>query len=119
MNTAAYTESKGRAHQVCISSITRSVIRETVSLDTDAPYTSAKWAEISPVVSPLAYSDNTTASTSDNRRCRFATITGSKLPSRSRGTSMSTSPAASVSTVLDRFPLRELPRFRPTSSCLS
>jgi hypothetical protein len=28
----------------------------------------------------------------DNRRCRFATITGAKLPSRSRGTSTATSP---------------------------
>ena len=37
MNTAAYTFSSGRAHQACISSITRSVIRDTVSLDTEAP----------------------------------------------------------------------------------
>ena len=52
-----------------MSSTTRSVIRETVSLDTEAPYTSAKWALISPVVSPLAYNEIATASTSDSRRC--------------------------------------------------
>ena len=86
--------------QACISSITRSVIRETVSLDTDAPYTSAKCALISPVVRPFAYNDSTTASTSVSRRCRFVTITGSNVPSRSRGTSISTWPALSVSTVL-------------------
>ena len=36
----------------------------------------------------------------------------------SRGTSISTGPI-SVSTVFARTPLRELPRFRPTGSCLS
>jgi hypothetical protein len=33
MNTAAYTLSNGRAHHVVISSMTRSVMRETVSCD--------------------------------------------------------------------------------------
>ena len=90
-----------------------------MSLDTDAPYTSAKCALISPVVNPLAYNDKTTVSTSDSRRCRFLTITGSKVPSRSRGTTTSTGPALSVSTVLVRRPLRELPRLRPSTACLS
>ena len=75
--------------------------------------------EISPVVSPLAYSEITIASTSVSRRCRFATMTGSNVPSRSRGTSISTGPAASVSTVLGRVPLRELPPVRPSTACLS
>ena len=35
---------------------------------------------------------------------------------RSRGTSISTSPRLSVSTVLDRLPLRELPRLRPSGA---
>jgi hypothetical protein len=61
------------------------------------------------VVRPRAYDDNTTSSTSPSRRCRFFTITGSKLPSRSRGTSSSTCPAAWVSTVLALVPLRTLP----------
>lgn len=53
-----------------------------------------------------------------SRFCRLATIFGSKLPSRSRGTSISTEPT-SVSTVLERVPLRELPPLRPRASCLS
>lgn len=89
-----------------------------VSLDTFAPYTSAKCAAISPVVNPRAVSDNTIASIPSSRRCRLRTICGSKLPSRSRGTSISTGPT-SVSTVLIRVPLRELPRLRPIGSCLS
>ena len=100
-------------------STTLSVIRLTVSLDTDAPYTSAKCALISPVVKPRAYSESTTASTSFRRRWRFLTITGSNVPSRSRGTSISTWPALSVSTVLVRVPLRELARLRPCTACLS
>jgi hypothetical protein len=58
----------GREHQACISSTTAWVIRLIVSLEIDAPYTSAKCAEISPVVSPFAYSEIATASTSDSRR---------------------------------------------------
>lgn len=49
---------------------------------------------------------------------RFLTIFGSKEPSRSRSTTISTGPT-SVSTVLERLPLRELPPFLPTGSCLS
>jgi hypothetical protein len=44
----------------------------------------------------------------DSPRFRGATMTGSALPWRSRGTSMSTSPG-SVGTVLARFPLGEFP----------
>ena len=88
MKTAAYTPCSGRVHQACISSTTRSVIRLTVSLEMLAPYTSAKCAEISPVVSPFAYSEIATASTSVRRRCRFLTMTGSNVPARSRGTSI-------------------------------
>ena len=61
------------------------------------------------MVNPLAYNEIAIASTSLKRRCRFATITGAKVPARSRGTSITTSPAASVSTVLGRAPLRTLP----------
>jgi hypothetical protein len=50
----------------------------------------------------------TISSMLDSRRCRLATITGSKPPSRSRGTSTSTCPE-SVDIALARFPLRELP----------
>ncbi len=106
MRMAAYTPCNGREDQTAISSRTLSVIRETVSLLMDAPFTSWKCAEISPVVGPLANRLIATASTSDRRRCRFLTITGSKVPARSRGTGIVTSPAASVSTVFGRVPLR-------------
>jgi hypothetical protein len=68
------------------------------------------------VVSPFAYSDSTISSTSVSRRCRFFTICGSNVPSRSRGTSMSTSPAASEITVFDRDPLRMFVDSRPGSA---
>ncbi len=44
------------------------MIFEIVSFETSVPYTSARWAEISPVVSPLANNDNTIASTPSKRR---------------------------------------------------
>jgi outer membrane protein assembly factor BamB len=50
-----------------------------------------------------------------SRRCLLATIFGSKLDARSRGTDSSTGPA-SVSTVLPRCPLREFPPLRPAGS---
>ncbi|TDO56622.1 hypothetical protein EV651_1129 [Kribbella sp. VKM Ac-2571] len=118
MNSTGYTASSGRFCHSTIPSTTLSVIVEIVCRDTCAPYTSARCAEISPVVSPLADNKITISSTPDNRFCRFATIRGSKLASRSRGTSISTSPT-SVSTVLDRTPLREFPVPRPAGSCLS
>ena len=98
--------------------MTFSVIREIVSLETLAPNTSAKWAAISPVVSPFALSDNTISSTPVSRRCRFFTICGSNVDPVSRGTSISTGPI-SVSTVLVRVPLREFPLPRPDTSCFS
>jgi hypothetical protein len=63
-----------RTDHSCISSSTLSVIREIVSLLTDAPEISAKCAEISPLVRPFAYSDNTTSSTPESLRCRLSTI---------------------------------------------
>ena len=99
-------------------SITLSVIVEMVCLDTSAPYTSARCALISPVVSPFADSDSTRSSTPDSRRCRLRTMVGSNEPCRSRGTPISTGPT-SVSTVLARAPLREFPLFAPAGSCLS
>ena len=44
MKIAAYTACNGREAHTCISSTTRSVIREIVSLEIDTPYTSAKCA---------------------------------------------------------------------------
>jgi len=51
-----------------------------------------KCAEIFPGCRPLADNDEMIGSTPDSRRCRFRTIAGSKVPSRSRGTSTSTGP---------------------------
>ena len=81
--------------------MTRSVIAVIVCLDTSAPYTSARCAAISPCVSPFADREITISSTPVSRRCLLATIFGSKLDSRSRGTEISTGPA-SVSTVFAR-----------------
>ena len=75
-----------------------------------APYTSAKWALLSPVVRPRAVNDNTIRSTPSRRRFPFGTITGSNVPARSRGTATWTGPT-SVRTVLARVPLRELPEW--------
>jgi hypothetical protein len=99
-------------------SSTLSVIVEIVCRETSAPYTSAKCAAISPVVKTLADKEITMSSTPVSRRWRFLTICGSKVPSRSRGTASSTGPT-SVSTVLPRIPLRELPPFFPAGSPLS
>src|SRR3954452_23391725 len=104
---------RSRQTRCCHSTIvsnTRSVIRLMVSRDTSAPYTSARWACTSPVVRPLATSDTTKSSTPTRRRWRLRTILGSKVPLRSRGTSTSTGPM-SVTTVLVRVPLRELPEW--------
>jgi hypothetical protein len=98
-------------------SITRSVIAVIVCFETSAPYTSARCALISPCVSPFADREITMPSTPVSRRCLLATIFGSKLASRSRGTVISTGPA-SVSTVLARWPVRELLPLRPATSCL-
>src|ERR1039457_7129420 len=74
-------------------SMTRSVIVVIVCLETSAPYTSARCALISPWVSPFADREITMSSTPVSRRCLLATILGSKLESRSRGTVISTGPA--------------------------
>ena len=95
------------------------MIAEITDLDTLAPYTSAKCALISPVVNPREYNDSTISSTLPRRRWRFATICGRKLPSRSRGTSISTGPTASEITVLVRTPFRELAPLRPSTACFS
>src|SRR3954447_26552414 len=73
--------------------------RDGVLADADAVDLGEVSGDLSPVVRPLAYSDTTTVSTSDSRRCRLRTMTGSKVPYRSRGTSISTRPTASVTTV--------------------
>jgi hypothetical protein len=46
-------------------------------------------------------------------------MTGSNVPSRSRGTSMPTGPVVSVGTVLDPVPLRTLPVCFQAASCFS
>src|ERR671910_489834 len=51
---------------------------------------SATWSTMSCVVNPFAYSDSTWSSNPDSRLACFGTITGSKLPSRSRGASIVT-----------------------------
>ena len=66
----------------------------------------------------LADSESTISSTPVSRRCRFLTMVGPKESSRSRGTSISTGPM-SVSTVLDRVALRELPPSLPAGTRLS
>src|SRR6516225_10616045 len=84
--------SRGRLCHSAMPSITRSVIVVIVCLETSAPYTSARCAAISPWVSPFADREITISSTPVSRRCLFATIFGSKLESRSRGTAVSTGP---------------------------
>ena len=64
------------------------------------------YAEISPVVSPLAYSDSTISSTPVSLNCRLRTICGSNVQARSHGTLMPTSPVLSVGTVFDLVPFR-------------
>lgn len=88
---------------------------EISSRDTDAPYTSAKWASISRVVIPREYSDSTTELMLLSRRVFFGTIAGSNEPLRSRGASMRTGPLTVV-TVFGVVPLRELPDPRPAGS---
>ena len=104
--------------RLCISSTTWSVILETVSLRhrgavdlgevrRDLPGGQAAGGQrqhdlIDPGQPPLPLLHNLRLN----------------VASMSRGTSISTGPI-SVSTVFDRTPLRELPRFRPTGSCLS
>ena len=78
MKITAYTGSSGRFCQSASPSITRSVIAVIVCLDTSAPYTSARCAQISPCVSPFADREITISSTPVSRRCLLPTIFGSK-----------------------------------------
>lgn len=55
------------------------------------------------------------SSNSVNRRAPLGTVTGSKLPARSRGTATSAGPAE-VCTVLAVEPLREFPEPRPSAA---
>src|SRR3979409_793115 len=73
MKITGYTESSGRDCHSAMPSITRSVIVEMVCLDTLAPYTSARCAQISPCVNPLADNEITRSSSPLSRRCRFLT----------------------------------------------
>jgi hypothetical protein len=73
---------------------------------------------MSPCVIPRADSDSTMSSIDPSRRCRLRTTTGSNVPARSRGTSISTGPVL-VSTVFERVPLRVLPSVETPRSCLS
>ena len=66
-----------------------SAIREIVSFDTDA-VDPAKWAEISPVVRPLAHKERTISSNPVQPALSFLHICGSNEPSRSRGPSICT-----------------------------
>ena len=91
------------------------MIFEIVSREMFVEYTSARCASTSPVVSPFAVSEMTIESTPSRRRWFLRTVSGSKLPSRSRGTSNSTGPI-SVITVFDRVPLRLL---RPSAACFA
>jgi hypothetical protein len=67
------------------------------------------------VVRPRAYRPTTLALNRSRRVAPLGTITGSKLPLRSRGTSKSTAPI-SVSTRFGVAPLRLLPDPRPAGS---
>ena len=64
---------------------------------------------------PRAYRLQIMSSTLPSRRLRLGTITGVKLPLRSRGTSSSTGPAV-LCTVLRPCPLREFPDPCPAGS---
>ncbi len=108
MKITGYTRSKGRFCQSAISSSTRSVIFEIVSREMFVEYTSARWASTSPVVNPFAVERDHHRVDPVEAALVLATVSGSKLPSRSRGTSSSMGPI-SVITVFDRVPLRELP----------
>ncbi len=99
--------------------MTRPVTRLIASLPTLVPHISARWAAISPPVSPFANSDSTAAPLPGKRCRRLLTSCGSEAPSRSRGTSIWMAPTLSVTTVFERAPLRELPEPRPTGPCVS
>src|SRR6478672_7855722 len=78
-------------------------------------YSSTRCPWISRAVMPRAYRLKILSSKPSNRVCPLAISCGSKLPARSRGIDISTSPS-SVSTVFELVPLRLLPLPRPAGS---
>lgn len=66
---------------------------ETVSALIEKPYISRTVAAMSRCDMPRAYMDRTRPSMPDRSRSPLGTTAGSKVASRSRGTSMDTSPA--------------------------
>ena len=102
-----YIGSSGRLCQAVTSAMTSSVTLLMNSGDTSVAYISAKNPWISRIVIPRAYIATILSSKPVNRRSCLGMIWGSKLPARSRGTSMRTGPS-SVSTVLGLLPLRWL-----------
>ena len=115
-----YTRSRGRFFQLCISGRTRSVMLLMVSADIRLPNCSSRMSLISLVLLPMAYRPMIlSASESARIFSRLRTTWGSKVPSRSRGVFMVTSPIE-VCTCLLMWPLRRLPHSRsPLSRWLS
>ena len=89
----AYTGSSGRERHRSSSSHTLSVMAETVSALIEKPYISRTVAAMSRCDMPRAYIDITRDSMPVRSRSPLGTTAGSKVASRSRGTSMGTSPA--------------------------
>ena len=102
-----YIGSSGRLCQAVTSAITSSVTLLMNSGDTSVAYISARKPWISRTVMPRAYIATIFSSKPVKRRSCLGMICGSKLPARSRGTSMRTGPS-SVRTVLPVVPLRWL-----------
>lgn len=91
--------------------------RADASLDTCAPFTSARCALISPCVSPLAESDSTMSSTPDKRRCRLPTGCGVNYrPGPAAPPARPARPRSAPSWPACR--LREFPPLRSAGSCL-
>ena len=107
-NTTGYIGSSGRACQAMTSAITASVTKLMNSGDTSVPYCSLRKPWISRIVIQWAYMATILSSKPVKRRSCLGIRTGSKLPTRSRGTSIFNGPS-SVRTVLPLTPLRWLP----------
>ncbi len=86
--------------------------------ETSALYISSKCAWISRTVMPRAYSERILSSNPVHRVWCLGTICGSKLPSRSRGISMGSSPNSPLSVFL-LLPFRVLPLGLATGLFLS
>ena len=98
-NTTGYILSSGRFCHSLTSSSTASVTVLMKSAPTSTLYWSSRNPWMSRTVMPRAYIAMMRSSNPSNLRCPLATSSGSKLPSRSRGTAISISPS-SVFTVL-------------------